>query len=381
MVGLFTQLKTSGTVDELPQVFTAGHDDSSTKDSIKDMMANYESQFKKKVLKGDDRDYGYITNYLLSTMNASNGSILTNRTNPDFPNYQPFEYKMQRDRIRDLDPFDKIEYPDVNEIQKRYNSTYSENRLPDLLKEIESQRNPHEFKEVVLGCIQLYYDGLVELETPSNNPEIWEQQLETLNAMLAGVQMTVAAFYRQDRDIPFDQVLEVIMPHDSFLIEYGSQKEKKIRHLSREGVAVREYAINVAATLKDGEIDVIMPIASGGFEPAALTASYLGISQMFPVRYSRVSRGDKDVLVPTEAPADYAEQQISGKRVLMVDDIIASGATVSKLMEWITKGYTPREIQFAVVHSDHNSNFHRSLGLYQDHESPYLFRYKLESIL
>jgi hypoxanthine phosphoribosyltransferase len=95
-------------------------------------------------------------------------------------------------------------------------------------------------------------------------------------------------------------------------------------------------------------IDLIIPVASGGFEPAAIIAYYLGISKMFPVRFSVSSRKDKRVLVPSQAPRNYSAKNIADKTVLIVDDVVATGTTTQKLTDWIRK-FDPAKIYFAIV--------------------------------
>ncbi len=250
-------------------------------------------------------------------------------------------------------------------------------QLPELLKEIESQRDPRKFKEAVLGGIQIYFDGLVEGRDGLPNPEVWAEQLEALNAMLRGVGMTVVAFYRQNQEIPFDEVREAIMPYDSRLIRHGSKKGCKNRHLAGSEHQVGSYAMNVANALEGEEVDLIIPVASGGFEPAVLTADYLGVNQLFPIRYSR-SRTDNGVLVPTQAPLDYPIQQISSNRILLVDDAVGSRATASELAQWV-KNYNPAKVYFAVVQGGGKDL--RNSGLYRHQNSQHLHKHEREAVL
>ncbi|MDP3989599.1 MAG: phosphoribosyltransferase [archaeon] len=237
---------------------------------------------------------------------------------------------------------------DFSKLPKTPSYAFEEAKLSELLKEIESQRDPRKFKEAVLKGIQLYFDGLVEGRSEIKDSEVWEEQLEVLNAMLRGVGMTVVAFYRQNQEIPFDDIRNAIMPYDSRLIRHGSQKGCKKRHLDGSEDQVGRYAMKVANALEGEEVDLIIPVASGGFEPAVLVADYLGVNQLFPIRCSRMSRNDSGVLVPVQAPLDYPIHQISGNRILLVEDIVASGATASKLAQWV-ENYDPAKVYFAVV--------------------------------
>ena len=214
-----------------------------------------------------------------------------------------------------MDYFISSEQDTINNSRDKLPKTFSRVfvgvHLSGLLKEIESQRDPNNFKEALLSSIQLYFDGLVEGRSELPNPEVWAEQLETLNALLRATGTTVSAFYRKNSEIPFDEVREVIMPYDSRLIKHGSKSEYKERHLAGKEQQVGNYAANIADVLESEEVDLIMPVASGGFEPALLTADYLGLKHIFPIRYSRVSRNDNGVLVPAQAPRDYPQQQIT----------------------------------------------------------------------
>jgi len=291
----------------------------------------------------------------------------------------PNETKFDK-KIRDpFSPFGSYAKDiDFSKLLKTPSDAFVGAQLPELLKEIESQRDPRKFKEAVLRGIQLYFDGLVEGRSGHPNPEAWAEQLEALNAMLSGVGMTVAAFYRQNQEIPFDEVRETIMPYDSRLIRHGSQKGCKNRHLAGSEHQVGSYAVKVANALESEEVDLVIPVASGGFEPAVLTADYLGVNQLFPIRYSRVSRTDGGVLVPTQAPVDYSMQQISGNRILLVDDIVASGATASKLAQWV-KNYDPAKVYFAVVQG--GGRYLCNSGFHSHQNSQHLYKHEREAVL
>lgn len=250
--------------------------------------------------------------------------------------------------------------------------------ISDLLKKIESQRNPLEFKEALLGCIQLYFDGLVDRREEIENPEVWTEQLEALSAILTGVGITVVAFYRQNREIPFNEVREVVMPYNSTLIRHGSKSKPKGRHLAGCELLVGNYATSVANALTGEEFDLVIPIASGGFEPAVLTANYLGVNQFFPVRYSTVSRKDTEVLFPAYVTPDYLTQKISGRRILLIDDIVCHGRTASKLLRWIEK-YNPASVHFAFVQGQGERL--NALGLHRHQSSIHLYKHEREMVL
>lgn len=246
--------------------------------------------------------------------------------------------------------------------------------LPNLLKHIETQKDPRRFKEAMLRAVQLYFDGLVEQSTFRRNPQIWQEQEEALKAILSGVQLTVAGFYRHGGEVPFSSVRELVMPYERAIVTHGSGKACKGRHLAGNESQVGSYAISVADALREEKVDLVIPVASGGFEPATLTADYLGVSQMFPIRFSRVSRSDGGVLLPSQSPKRYAQQQVEGRNILVVDDIVASGKTTEEIANWL-RGLNPARVYFAVVQGGADTlsdkNLHRipsSKHLYVDHK-------------
>ncbi len=237
---------------------------------------------------------------------------------------------------------------EVNYPKLQLNSVVEGATLADLLEEIEFQEDPRLFKEAVLGAIQVYFDGLVERNIRPRDPEIWDEQLEALNRMLTGVRKAIVGFYRENQVIPFDEVREMILPYDSRLIKYASKEGYKRRHLIGGERQVKDCAISIVNALGDDEVDLIVPIASGGFEPAALIADYLKVDRLFPVRYSGLRRADRRVLVPSQAHPGYPKEQIFGNNVLLIDDIVATGATSSRLVQWITE-HSPSKIYFGVI--------------------------------
>lgn len=238
--------------------------------------------------------------------------------------------------------------------------------LVDLLDRVGTYKNPGRFKEVMLRIAQLYFDGLIEQKDPSRNPMIWLEQKEALEAILTGVRQTVSGFYRKNGEIPFLEIRELIRAHEKGIIFHGSSAKCKYRHLEAQERNVADYAISVASALSGEEIDLVIPIASGGFEPAILTADYLGVPQIFPVRCSRVSRADNEVLTPNQAPENYTRDKIIGKRILIVDDIVSSGGTIDVVTNWL-KTLNPARLYFAAVKFENRA---KTLNNEQLHRSP-----------
>lgn len=204
---------------------------------------------------------------------------------------------------------------------------------------------PECFKSDVLSAIQLYFDGLVE--SRDLNPEVIEERHTVLDALLKGVRLTVSGYYRNGKEIQYGQVQEEILQFESAILKYGSKKTAKPRHLSGCEIHVLRYLSDVERNLNAEKIDLIIPIASGGFEPAALVADCLNIDNLLPVRYSGIHRKDSYVRI-TEKISRIKQELIRDKKILIVDDIIDKGTTMDTVISW-AKGYEPSETYFSAV--------------------------------
>ncbi len=245
--------------------------------------------------------------------------------------------------------------------------------LPALIKKIEKQEDSHEFKETILRITQLYFDGLVDIYKPQSDQRTWPEQSKALDALLKGVRLTVSGFYRHDKAIPFVEIKKEILPHSLTFIKHGSNKDYKMKHLERCESELYLYAESIAQGLAGEKIDLIIPVASGGFEPAALAADYLNIEKMLPVRYSNLCKCDIDVLIPTQAPKGYSGEQIIGKRILIIDDIVSLGKTIELVSRWAIR-YTPASIHFAVVRG--NFPILKEIDFYEYKGSRHLYLYR-----
>ena len=255
-------------------------------------------------------------------------------------------------------------------IDSNYSEIFAGYTLPKLLKRIETETNPGKFKEIMLRAIQLYFDGLVEGNFSLKEPDIWAKQEEALNAILLAVRMTVSGFYITNKDVPFSNVRDTLLPHDSILIQYGSKRSGADRRLQGKEFEIESYAKSVAQALQGKKVDLIVPVASGGFEPAAITAGYMGAEDMFPIRHSPFRRKDDAILVPKQAPPGYVTERFRGASVLVIEDLVDSGITASKIVEFV-RSFSPHELYFAFVQGKGSPLL--NLGWNKHNESKYLF--------
>jgi len=93
--------------------------------------------------------------------------------------------------------------------------------------------------------------------------------------------------------------------------------------------------------------DIIIAIARGGYTPARILSDYLGVMDMtsFKVRHYKAAHKNPEARIEHPLAAD-----ITGKRVLLVDDVSDSGDTFDVGIQHIMDTANPAEIRTAVLH-------------------------------
>ena len=246
-------------------------------------------------------------------------------------------------------------------------------KLIKKLQYIEKEKNPLKFKTSVLEIIQLYFDGIIENQFNSHSPEIWNEQSKILNSLFEATKITTYNYYENLKNLPYDKILNLILPYETTLLKYSSKKKSKNRHLTEKEHFINDFQKKLPKELKQKKIDLIIPISSGGFEPSALIAKHLNIEKILPVRYSPQAKKDKKVLTPNQMPSEYIQNNIYNKNILIIDDIAASGTTLAKTARW-TEKQIPKQIDISIVlggrkHLTYN-------GIHKQKNSNYLYYYK-----
>ncbi|MBI4919060.1 hypothetical protein HY837_03960 [archaeon] len=237
----------------------------------------------------------------------------------------------------------RVERPVFQSDPSREFPDYSDIELNDLLETLETERRPRFFKELVLGILQFYFDGLLQVY----DTEKRDEQSKVLKSLLESACITVDGFYGEG--IPFDQVKEKLLPLNYTLCDVCEPVRAEKRRLSWQEWSVEKYGRITAQLLKNKNIDVIVPIAAGGFEPAVLNAVDLGVNNIFPVRFSYWTRRDSKVLLPVCIESkESVKQQLQGKNVLVVEDIIFFGRSAIRVIDWL-KMQNPASITLGYV--------------------------------
>ena len=93
--------------------------------------------------------------------------------------------------------------------------------------------------------------------------------------------------------------------------------------------------------------DIIIAIARGGYTPARILSDFLGVMDMTSFRVKHYKSGHKQAEARIEHPL---AADVSGQRVLLVDDVSDSGDTFDVAIEHINQCANPAEIRTAVLH-------------------------------
>lgn len=99
--------------------------------------------------------------------------------------------------------------------------------------------------------------------------------------------------------------------------------------------------------------DVIVAIARGGFAPARVLCDYLRVMDLCSLRvahYRGMTRSSAGARVVAPLPVD-----LTGRRVLLVDDVSDTGDTFAAALEHLGTRGTPLEVRSAVLLHKHTS--------------------------
>jgi len=119
---------------------------------------------------------------------------------------------------------------------------------------------------------------------------------------------------------------------------------------------IEETIENLAVQIKKAgyEVDYIIGIASGGIVPLGLLAKKLGIKNILTVTARSYVGEKQEELKITYLP----EVDLSGKKILLVDELVDSGQTLKKITQVIAEKYKPAQVKTATLAiNKQNCNF------------------------
>ena len=110
-----------------------------------------------------------------------------------------------------------------------------------------------------------------------------------------------------------------------------------------------EWSWELAKKIEDANYipDVIVGIARGGLVPARLLCDFLGVENFLSIQsqhWTEAAKVSEKALIKFPYKVD-----LSGLRVLLVDDIVDTGDSMILAKEFIEKNWNPRELKLAAL--------------------------------
>ncbi|MCW1296447.1 MAG: phosphoribosyltransferase [Candidatus Parvarchaeota archaeon] len=216
--------------------------------------------------------------------------------------------------------------------------------IENLVDNIRNKDCPNWIKKENALCLcQVVYDGMLEqmLDQPS-----------LLNKTFKVASEVCAKFYIPGYNANVNE-------RDLDYIKKTTRKFKidiKFRPLNGSEDCVKDFIRSVVKYYKEHERpDVIISIASGGFEPALVLSKVLNTPHT-TLRFSHHYRNDENVkLLPFQEME--LKEKIPNSNVLLIDDWIESGRTINKVTDFLNESYAPRTITVGIVLNSYNTIF------------------------
>ena len=262
-------------------------------------------------------------------------------------------------------------------------NSYEDGSVSDLFSKLrrhlawDNPRDDYSAVEECLGILKLYYDGIYEKEQNSLSyfsETRHKNEKQTLEELLSGCKSIVGRVHSGSELLPSD--LRQVLSLEDKVTKYASDGQCGSRHLNK-GYPIQELVSQLERIRdKKGDFDSVFYVASGGAEPALLYCARNG-GIPTPIRFSNCRLSDGNVAIPKSISTGYLKEKIRGKRVLLVEDVMISGLSIGKVIEYISK-YKPKELYGCVVCGDwRNLSFKDNLDdLYKSYDGVYIFRVK-----
>ncbi len=260
---------------------------------------------------------------------------------------------------------------------------YKANSIPDLFNKLSQHPNKdgddYTAVDECLGILKLYYDGIYE---HGRKRFIYnyraQKEKQTLEELLSGCKTIVGRVHSgyELRSSDLQQVLSL----KKEVSTYASSDVCNYRHLAKDNLTAGlvDYLEKICNEI--GYFDSVFYVASGGAEPALLYCARKG-GLPIPIRFSKCRMHDANVVIPKSLSIEYLSEKIRGKRVLVVEDIMMSGQSLKKVMEYIYD-YKPKELYGCAVYGVEDFNFKNMRKITDVHSSDgrYIFHVVSDSV-
>ena len=215
--------------------------------------------------------------------------------------------------------------------------------VDELINALESEDDPHKFRSGLLIAVRRYFDELVGGIHPD---QAAANYYEAFNAGLNGLRIALSS-YNRDYNINYEAVRNKIRPFVDKIPALFGTETRRLETWDRP-FPPKYFLKEVEIKLREQCIDLVVPIAAAGLEPACILADTLGVKDVFAIRYSPLRLKDYSVKIPAGIPESHLSSIFTGKNVLIVDDIVSTGKTMQEAMNWVSR-YSPAMVNFTAI--------------------------------
>ncbi|MEA3514453.1 MAG: phosphoribosyltransferase [Nanoarchaeota archaeon] len=154
------------------------------------------------------------------------------------------------------------------------------------------------------------------------------------------------------------------MPSASTILQYGNNYcAAKHRHaFFSDYEEVQRFGLNLP-TISDyiRDIDTIICVASGGFEPSYLLMDMMEKKDLVVMRYSYNNKNDSEVKMPAFVAETDRDSQIKNKSVLVVEDVVSTGKSLGMVMKFVYNRKPKKVYGTSVIGSNYPSNLNANI--------------------
>lgn len=113
------------------------------------------------------------------------------------------------------------------------------------------------------------------------------------------------------------------------------------------------YKLAGAVVRSDYVPEVVVAVSRGGLVPARIVSDVAGVDDVYSIKASLWGVGGK---VSDDVLLHRTELPVGGRKVLVVDDVVDSGLTLTKVVEYV-KLFKPVDVRTAVLHVKPSSKY------------------------
>jgi len=201
-----------------------------------------------------------------------------------------------------------------------YSASCLGRKTSDIVEDIlRVETEPYNYLEKLFTVMAEYYNHLVDHSQTKD---------ETFSALEEAGRKYSHSFYSNEPNV--EEIQQILAPYENQLRSNINWRIFIDRNISESYPSIQNWALDLfgrSEQIKD--IDTIVSVATGAFEPACLLAEMLEVDNLQHIRYSRLKKYDS-------APKEI-EPKNFGKRVLVIDDFCASGESLAMVATDVKK--------------------------------------------